>query len=168
LTREQIDEIVEAWQEALGLGTWHLKVDWDKPSGEDADATTWRSNQYDRATMHFSKDHVDWDADFANWIVVHELLHLVTREVDEMLKDVYDQLHRDVATQVERRYEQTIEGIVDRLARRIVMIGGTIGEADDEGEEGSPEGEVRGAEQELSHPGQVSRGERESESYTGG
>lgn len=143
VTREQIEQIVSEWQIALGLQLWDLKVDWNKPCEEDADASTWRSNQYERATMHFPESIEGLDLATANRLVVHELLHLHTRGIDELLKDTYDQMHRDASSQVERRYEKEIEGVVDRLAYRLVEIGGCVGEADDESTEGPTEVEVR-------------------------
>lgn len=126
MTKGQLERIVRTWQGRLGLERWDLEVDFKEPSKEDSDASTWRSNDYDRATLRFADGWPKWSVQFANRIAVHELLHLVTRELDRVVEDVTDQMHREAATQIDRRYLHEIEGLVDRLAYRLVEMGGCV------------------------------------------
>lgn len=123
MTKAQMERIVREWQRRLGLERWDLDVAWD-PALEGSDASTWRSDSYDRATLRFDPEWASWDVEFTNRIVAHELLHLLTRDVDVVVKDAQDQMHRDAGTLIERRYLHEIEGFVDRIAYRLVEIGG--------------------------------------------
>lgn len=77
--------------------------------------------------MKFDPKWPSWSREFLNRIVVHELLHLLTRDIDEVVGDAEDQVHRDAATLLRRRYDHEIEGFVDGLAYRLVEIGGVVG-----------------------------------------
>lgn len=124
MSKGELRRIVRVWQGRLGADQWELEVDFSEPSRDGTDASTWRSNDYDRATMRFGDGWEKWSVEFANRIAVHELLHLGTREVDRVVDDVTDQMHREAATQIERRYLHEVEGFVDRLACRLVDLVG--------------------------------------------
>ncbi|SRR6266404_6373538 len=131
MTRRALEKAVRLWQGRLGLEGWDLAVSWGKDPvtgegcSEDADATTWRSNTYDRAVVYPSPDKFpNWTADFAHKVIVHELLHLVTRDVDRTVASIEGQVHPDVYRMIDKRYDHEIEGVVDRLAVRLVEIGG--------------------------------------------
>lgn len=131
MTKAQLERVVRVWQSRLSLESWDLSVAWVKDAvtgegcSEDADATTWRANTYDRAVVYPSPDKFgSWSDEVTNRIVVHELLHLVTRDLDRAVTAVEGQVHPDVFRMVEKRYDHEIEGVVDRLAYRLVEIGG--------------------------------------------
>jgi hypothetical protein len=126
MTRSAVERAVRVWQRRLGLDGWDVEVEWDEPSEDGSDASTWRSASYDRATMKFAEGWPKWSREFTNRVVVHELLHLVSRDLDEVVNDLEGQLHRDAFTLVDRRYLHEIEGLVDRLAYRLVEIGGQV------------------------------------------
>lgn len=146
LTAAYLRKTVAVWQRRLGLQTWDLVVNLGDPCSQDADASTWRSNTYERAEMKFDPGWRSWSAVFLNRIVVHELMHLVTRDIDELVKDAEDQMHRDAGSMLRRRYDHEIEGLVDRLAFRLVEIGGVVGgKVDGKAAEGASQVGVRGA-----------------------
>jgi hypothetical protein len=120
MTKEHLEELVRSWQSRLGLDAWDVKIDWVKPAREGTNSVTWRSDDYDSATIMWDPEFPEWDPLFAEQIVVHELLHLLTRDIDRVVADLEGELHRDVYTQVDRRYEHEVEGLVDRLACRLV------------------------------------------------
>jgi hypothetical protein len=117
VTRRQLECVVAAWQSRLKLESWRLRVVWDEPCSPDADATMWRSNQYERAELRFTPGWPKWDREFANLIVAHEMCHLLTRDVEESMKISRDGLGEFVQ-------DREIEGLVDRLAHRFVELGG--------------------------------------------
>jgi hypothetical protein len=59
---------------------------------------------------------------FVHRIVVHELLHLLVRDLDEVIDSLDGQLHRDAFTVTENRYCHEIEGLIDRLSYRLVEL----------------------------------------------
>ena len=130
MTRKQFEAILRGWQKRLGLERWDLRIDWDKPTSEDADASTWRSNDYDSAILYLDPDWASWEKsrgrDFVNRIIVHELLHLAIRDVDSVVDSLESHLHRDVFAVTEHRYKHEYEGFVDRMSYRIVELGGVL------------------------------------------
>lgn len=121
-----MERCVRVWQGRLGLSAWDVRVDWDEPASEEANATMQYLHDYDRSTVRFGEDVLGWERVFLNRIVVHELLHLHLRDVDRVVADLDGLLHRDVQDQVSKRYEHELEGLVDRLACRLVEIGGCV------------------------------------------
>ena len=122
MTRPQIDKLVAKWQRRLKLDHWDIKVDWSKPAKDESFATTWRMNSYDRAEIYFDPAFTTWDAVFTEKTIVHELLHLVTRDLDRVLGDVDGMIHPEAFRAVDKRYEHEIEGVVDRLAAILVEV----------------------------------------------
>lgn len=82
----------------------------------------WRSSWYEIARLYFSAEWSSWPVAKFEQIVVHELLHLCHRDIDEAWADLDGQLHRDAWTLADKRYKQENEGFVDRLAFRLVEI----------------------------------------------
>ena len=122
MTRKQFEREFRTWQNRLGLDAWHVEINWDEPARKDCDATTWRSDDYDRAVIKLDVEWPSWDDDFTRRIIVHELLHLLTRDVDEVFDSLETQLQRDLYTATQNRYKHEIEGLVDRLSYRLVEI----------------------------------------------
>jgi hypothetical protein len=126
ITRKQVERTLRVWQTRLGLQTWDIKIDWEKSAGDDINASTYRLNTYDRATLCFDTAYVNWSKEFLNQTVVHELLHLVTRDLDRVFADFEISAHPEAYRVLDKRYDHEIEGVVDRLANRIVEIGGCV------------------------------------------
>jgi hypothetical protein len=119
-----MERLLKTWQARLGLDSWDITVDFDTCCSEACHATVKRSDTYDRATMLLDVEWESWDGVFAARTVVHELLHLLTRDIDEVYKSLESHLHRDVYDVVDSRYQHEIEGLVDRLSYRFVELGG--------------------------------------------
>jgi hypothetical protein len=133
VTRHELEAIVAWWIPRLGLTHWDISVCWsteddDNPfQAEDhtAHASTYRCRDYDVAKVYFNpREHKDWNRVTAHRHAVHELLHLVTREVEFVLDMLDGQLHRDVDTLVTRSHRHGVEGAIDRLAYRFVELAG--------------------------------------------
>lgn len=131
MTKGQIERAVKVWQQRLGLDGWDVGVSWVKDPvtgigcSDDADMTTWRASTYDRAVIYPSVEKFgSWPDDMTNRLVVHELLHLSTRDVDQVVASIEGQVHPDVYRMIDKRYDHEIEGLVDRLAYRLVELAG--------------------------------------------
>lgn len=128
MTERQLERIVRVWQKRLGLQAWDVKLSFVPTSycscSDDADATTWRQNDYDRAVIFPNAKWASWDDDYLNRLIVHELMHLVTRDLDRVIASVEEQIHADAWRMIDKRYDHEIEGVVDRIANRFVDIAG--------------------------------------------
>lgn len=126
MTRSQAERVVRGWQERLGLDRWRIEILWDEPADEDENAKVWRSGWYDNARLYFNKDWPAWPRERFEQTVIHELLHLCHRGIDETWNDLDGQLHRDAWTVATARWKQEIEGYVDRMAFHLLEIGGPV------------------------------------------
>lgn len=126
LTEARLRRIVTVWCERLALTNWVVNVDFAEPALEEADATTWRSNSYDRATIRLAPEWRVWSVITANRLIVHELLHLITRDIDRVFASVEPEIGTQAWKLLDDRYDHEIEGLVDRLAVRLVNIAGCV------------------------------------------
>lgn len=128
LERDDIEEIWRTWQRRLGLEGWDVTFEWDHPIfGDDtAHAEIWRSNSYDTVRVRFNSDFTTWSRARANKHVVHELCHLMTRDLDQAVESAEAIVSRDAYKLLESRYSHEVEGVVDRLAVRFVDLAGVV------------------------------------------
>lgn len=132
MNQKTIDDLVEWWKPRLGLTHWDISVVWgteladywqDAPA--NAHASIWRSKAYDEAKLYVNpKDYKDWSMKDANRHIVHELLHLIMREVEFVGDQADGYLNKEVAEMFDISFHHAIEGAVDRLAMRFVDLVG--------------------------------------------
>ena len=74
LLRERIRLLIEKWEPILGVRVrgWRIKE-------HEALKEYWASVDVDRATIAFCARLADRSSDFLEFVVVHELVHLLTR-----------------------------------------------------------------------------------------
>lgn len=135
MTRKGIEEAVAFWTPRLGLTHWDIQIVWDQKEweretegsehSETCESMIWRPRDYDTAKLYVNPGKFkSWSRAKTHQIIVHELLHLVTREVDFILDLLETNLHRDVDTAVTLSHKHAVEGMVDRLAYRLVELAG--------------------------------------------
>lgn len=141
VTQDELAAIVAFWIPKLGLERWDIQIEWDEKEwrelhGDDSsgpDASMHRSRDYDQASILFNpNDYAKWPPLKAHRIVVHELLHALTRDVEHVLDLLDGHLHRDVESVLRATHRHAIEGAVDRLAYRFVEIAGVDADAPDD------------------------------------
>lgn len=122
MTSTDIVGLVRAWAPRLGLSHWEIDVTWDETLTDDV-ANVVVESSYDGARITLRADLVEHpDAEYVEATVVHELLHVVMRDLDATLPPVLDLLPRGAASLARARYEHESEGIVDRLATVLVRL----------------------------------------------
>ncbi len=126
MTRAQVEKIVTVWQGRLKLSQWSVKVDFDKPANASNDAQVSIDNHYDNATVLLSSAWADWTREYTNLTLVHELLHLHERDVEEAIRSVEGLVGRPAYTLYWDRYKHEREGLVDRLAAVLVENLGVV------------------------------------------
>lgn len=133
MTEAELHALFDYWRDALGLESWRLAL---VKGGCDDDAymQVERSNTYERATIRWQpwllgEGDVPAPLDFGVPIedadveisLVHELLHLQTRDMARVVRgDLDGFLHRDVYSQVENAFNRAEEQAVDRMAVALV------------------------------------------------
>ena len=139
MNREFAEQLVTRWVGVLGLKTWHIHVVWPEDVhlwpendddfgkfGKDDYAAVWRPKDYETARLYINEELLKSDRPDAlltlEVAVVHELLHLVTRDIEGILDQLEGQLHRDVRDVIETVFSHNLEAAVDRLAYSLVRF----------------------------------------------
>lgn len=137
MTEKQLRGLLATWQQRLGLGDWRIVLKVGTVEDESAYMETQRSVSYQRAVIHCQPWLLNGDGnaapesvmirgndlseDFVESSLVHELLHLHTRDMRAVVRDDLDgQVHRDVYSVLEASMARAEEQCVDRLAEALV------------------------------------------------
>ena len=122
MTEKQRNDMVRKWKRNLQLDHWLIEIDPDPPENPDALASVRPAESYDRATLRFAPEWPEWPPAFAERVIVHELLHIVFRDLVEAEQSIYDSLSHDARVLYSRRLDHEVEGVIDRLAERFVEV----------------------------------------------
>lgn len=134
MTEPQLWELLEVWKARLGLERWLVILEVGGADDDSCYMETHRSTTYERAVIRVQPwllgkgeapprtmirgAHLT-DA-FVESSLVHELLHLHTRDMRAIVRDDLDgQVHRDVYTVLEAGMARAEEQCVDRLAEAL-------------------------------------------------
>jgi hypothetical protein len=123
VNRADMQEIVDAWQERLQLAHYVLKIDWEKTLEDDFAEI---DRHFGYATIRFNAGFGRWSRDVANRTVVHELMHLVTADLDAFEEGLEKPLGSLAYSLLHERYNHEIEAVVDRLATLFVDLAGEV------------------------------------------
>lgn len=124
MSKKALLEILDAWRERLHLDRWEIEVEFDHPEYAPADvyATIKPHDAYDSAKLKIAPGWEKWDRPHANRVVVHELCHLLLRDVDEVaLRALADENDFQRET-----YLNAQESTVERICQRFISL---VGEA---------------------------------------
>lgn len=140
LERGEVTDLVHFWRNALGLSHWQIVEVIDDPNehdiredGAQALMSVNRHSKYDDAILYIhpwvvgEKDPPIQcleerlaSKSFFEYKIVHELLHLVLRDLVFVFNDALDgQLHRDVFSMFNDATDLEEEKMVDHLARSL-------------------------------------------------
>ena len=125
MTEKQRNDTITKWKKNLRLDHWLIEVVDEEPDNPDALASVMPAESYDRATLRFASSWPDWPPSFAERVVVHDLLHIVFRDLVEAEQTIYDALSHDARVLYSRRLDHELEGVIDRLAERFVEVSST-------------------------------------------
>src|SRR4051794_24667604 len=90
----QIESLLDKWQALLHLERWNLTIKWSDV--EDGDAEVAPQGMYKVATIKFSKSELEGkDAEYVERTVIHELVHLLDRDRQEVMSQVENNLSAD-------------------------------------------------------------------------
>jgi hypothetical protein len=123
IDRRYIDTLVEDWAVRLNLQHWDIKVMWDEPADQKIDTAN-IIRDYDYAKIHLAGNWPTWSKDIAQRTIVHELMHLVTRDLEQVCADMEEVLGRLAWAVFEKRHNHELEAVVDRMATVLVFLGG--------------------------------------------
>lgn len=129
LTRDDIETILQEWQTRLNLGHWRISIKWDEKieSEDEADAEFLASDWYDEASIRLNPNWPDWDRREANVTIVHELCHLIQRDICTCVDSLKPKIAKSVWQHWSDGWFQTVnEKTVEHLAQAFVDLGGVV------------------------------------------
>lgn len=123
VTQSNLERLVARWKPRLGLDGWriHVLISAAALEEEDSAAEVQPADHYRRARIVVAPDALDRPASTdLEELVVHELLHLATRDIRQTALELQGQVHRDAFAMYELAFERSLEGEIDRLAIALV------------------------------------------------
>jgi hypothetical protein len=131
LDRAYADLVLEAWLIRLGMLEWRVSVDWHAHGWADSDlhyAQVMVPATLLTTTIRLNADRSGgWDDDLdLNETIVHELLHLAMRDVEQLVDSLLEHLLPMARELGSDRWRHAEELVVERLARVLVALGGVI------------------------------------------
>lgn len=126
--RDELARVLAVWQQRLRLDHWRIEISWTETIADDeANAEIRMEEDYDSAKIVLAGGFAAWSAEWANKVVVHELLHLVFRDLEEHVKAAKTFSVSPTAFDLFiDRYNHECEGVVDRLAHQLVDLAGVV------------------------------------------
>lgn len=123
MTQNQLIACGKHYQDILGLGNWNFEVNFKSSlSIEDALAEVQVNQNYDYATIWFAPDYESWDADKANRVLCHELLHVLFKRPRRAAGAAFDLLSREGQTLAWDVFKGEEEWFVEHLTRVITSL----------------------------------------------
>lgn len=123
LTQGNLERLVATWKPRLGLDGWRIAVEISADALEDSTsaAEVQPADYYRRARIIVAPDALErpHSTDLEE-LVVHELLHLATRDIRQTALELEEQVHPHVHQTHELAFQRALEGEVDRLAIALV------------------------------------------------
>lgn len=126
MTRADIEEIALTWRERLNLAHWTIRFSYPAEIEGDPLAETIGHDDYDHAEIRFSPSFPSWTREYANTVVVHELMHLVTRDLARACESLDELLSAGARSLFKSWFDHELEGVVDRTAALLVGLGGVV------------------------------------------
>jgi hypothetical protein len=129
VTESQLQRHVERWARRLaplGLSHWEFFVEIvsaDALDSDNSDAQVQPSIKYDSAHMLFKDTFIqNAEVEQIDKTIIHELLHLVFRDFENMIDLVTQELGVTAKELVEKTIDHEIEGVVERLTRTLHSV----------------------------------------------
>lgn len=131
MTEKQLTRRVEWWQkrlENLGIGHWPIEVRLveGEPHGQsNSSAAVFVPDNYDFGIIEFKSDKIngpDITPRGVDYTIVHELLHLVMRDLAKAAERPSEWMDDMAADLYEMMLHHEFEGVVDRFAHLIVDL----------------------------------------------
>jgi hypothetical protein len=129
LTQAGLIRVIKTWKKRLALDHIDIDVDLVKaPENEEALASVSPHQMYDQAVMQFSGKWPEWNDFEVNRVVVHELLHILFRDYNNAVGSISQAgvLSYQVQALWNDRLEDAEEALIDRIAHRLVEVGGVV------------------------------------------
>lgn len=130
-----LNELLEIWKARLGLNTWRIYLEVGNLEDDTNYMEVSQATSYERAVIHvhpalFGNGETpdEWlvtgdriTDEFIESSIVHELLHLYTRDIRVIIRnDLIGVVQRDLYQQLLNTMERADERIVDKLSEALV------------------------------------------------
>ena len=125
MTARQAGRLLAYWKRRLGLSHWNIRLELDAEFDPDTtDAHVRWDWSYDNATVRLAPRVRGYAPEKAESVIVHELLHLVLRDLEVAVSEAGVQLPKKARRHFRDRWHHESEGVVERLAVLLTELGG--------------------------------------------
>lgn len=123
MTQRKLERLVRTWQKKLGIERWDIKIMWGvAPETYGVAAEIETNKNYDSAKLRFNLAFKLWTDQFAEEIVIHELLHVLHNQIDKAVESITSDLSPAGKSIADPWYEIALETFIDRMALRLYEI----------------------------------------------
>jgi hypothetical protein len=129
VTEREIEQLLRRWQRRMGLDRWRITLDLARPAarfGDGDDDYQWaeldRSNNYETATIRLHPNWRSWSEAEAQEHLVHELVHVWMRDLEEAIKVFEGRVLYDVFAVGREAFAQRLEATVELIMRQLIAI----------------------------------------------
>ena len=121
--KKDIDKLIRVWKKRLRMDYFVVVFEPDEEPEGESNATIFQPTDYQYAYLAMRPGWQTIDPLVMNVRIVHELLHLVFRDMDGVVKNYLSKLlHNDAAMVVTEQYQHHNEGVIERLA--LILVDG--------------------------------------------
>jgi hypothetical protein len=124
VTAQELELLLRTWQQRLRLDRWDLRLVFDMPISEDADAEIRVHDQYDQASIRIGPKYVSWSPANAEAVIVHELVHVFEKRVRSTATAAGDALPAAAREVHWQWYEIVSEQMVENLTLVLLSLVG--------------------------------------------
>lgn len=121
-----VELIGREWQARLRLQDWTIRFVVGEPSVEDAEGSFDTNDHYDDVTITVRPDVVDGDRRDLNATIVHELVHVLYRNIDTCVYQLEDRVAKTAWSTWTCWFDHARENTVEKLAQLLVDLGGVV------------------------------------------
>jgi hypothetical protein len=118
MTRRDLDKILAKWLARLPLDDWTVEIKVE-PCDSFANAQVYLPRDYHDAEIRISSDFAKWDTREANRVIVHELMHVVLRDLDSVAVQAAALLGGQAESLSRAAWLHVEEGLVEQMAQRL-------------------------------------------------
>lgn len=123
MTKAKLEARLRHWQKYLRLDHWEIEIDYEGLVEEDTDAHVEINDQIDEAAISLCPVWRNWSDLRTDVNLVHELIHVMMRDVDDLVEERLDGTLSDETYRLFRRqYVVATEQFVNRLSRALTGV----------------------------------------------
>lgn len=126
MTEDGLEQLLREWQVRLRLERWDLRLRFDLPVADDNEAEIRVHDYYEQASVRISPSFVSWSPEWAEAVVVHELVHVFEKSVKRATDAVCEALPAAAREVFWQWYLFASEQMVENVSNALLNTAGRV------------------------------------------